>query len=165
MGSVKSERKAAASRRNGSSMKAIIQAGKVALGVSSNGRTADFDSVGIGSIPVATAKSVGFIAPKGSYSKDDLKALIAGGAKRSPNTDKCPHGVEIKYNCPECQDYEIWGNTPHAPFDFNDEEGNPHRVRAYGKQLKICFLRDGVEEPMRNLVEGELEALWEKRIK
>lgn len=105
------------------------------------------------------------VMDKGSLTKDDLKALIAGGAKRSPNTDKCPHGVEIKYNCPECQDYEIWGNTPHAPFDFNDEEGNPHRVRAYGKQLKVCFLRDGAEEPIRNLGEGELEGLWERRIK
>ena len=55
--------------------------------------------------------------------------------------------------------------TPHAPFDFNDEEGTPHRVRAYGKTLKVCFLRDGVEEPIRSLGEGELERLWEKRIR
>lgn len=144
MGSVKSERKAAASRKNGASMRAIIQAGKVALGVSSNGRTTGFEPVGVGSIPAAPANKREVF--------EMLKANLSGN--RASMSSFSAHAIE-----PELSD------TPHAPFDFKDEEGNPHRVRAYGKTLKVCFLRDGVEEPIRNLREGELEQLWGRRIK
>ncbi len=119
------------------------------FGVSSNGRTTGFEPVRVGSIPAAPAMPVGYIAPKGSHSIESLKALLAGsrvGKSEAPRDEVQPFG-------------------PHAPFDFNDEEGNPHRVRAYGKTLKVCFLRDGVEEPIRNLREGELEILWEKRVR
>jgi len=99
------------------------------------------------------ALSGGFIAPKGSFSKDDLKSMLRDAM--NSGSSRLDEGFCA---APDLQ------NVPRAPFDFNDEEGNPHRVRAYGKQLKVCFLRDGVEEPIRNLAEGELERLWERRI-
>jgi len=54
--------------------------------------------------------------------------------------------------------------TPCAPFDVN-LEGEGHRVVQVGKRLCLFFL--GAGEPVFNryLVDGELETLWEKRIK
>jgi len=75
-------------------------------------------------------------------------------------------GKKSIYSDPDVQREmrEDLSNVPQAPFDFNDENGEPNRVRAYGKFLKVCYLRDGVEEPIRNVAEGELERLWARRI-
>lgn len=92
----------------------------------------------------AAAKAVGFIAPKGSFSKDDLKAMIQAGPK--------PVGPDLS-------------DTPHAPFDFNEPtSGEPHRVTQMGKKLALFYLGSGEPTFSRYLNPGELEKFWELRI-
>jgi hypothetical protein len=114
-----------------------------AFAVAAKGRTPDFDYSG----PI--------VVPHPPANKREIFEMLKAGlsGNRGSMSSFSAHS-----EVPELQ------NVPTAPFDFNDEEGNPHRVRAYGKFLKVCFLRDGVEEPLRNLREGELETLWQKRI-
>lgn len=95
----------------------------------------------VGPVPL---NSAGFIAPKGSFTKEDLKAIIAGGA---PRAEKDLH------------------ETPHAPFDFNEpESGEPHRVTQMGKKLGLFYLGGGEPSFSRYLAPGELEKFWERRI-
>lgn len=100
-----------------------------------------------GAMGPSKTQGIAGIAPKGSFSKDDLRAMLEDKRGMFP---AALGGVAMDAG-------------PHAPFDFMDEEGNPHRVRAYGKQLKVCFLREGVEEPIRDVRDGELETLWQRR--
>lgn len=81
------------------------------------------------------------VAPKGSFTKEDLKALIAGGPKVV--TDNL-HA------------------TPHAPFDV-DIEGEPHRVTQSGKRLWLFYLGPVGPVAVRELRQGEMEQLWDKR--
>lgn len=94
-------------------------------------------------------KPISGIAPKGSFSKEDLKALISGGRK-GPEVDTT--GISLV-------------DHPRAPFDLNIE-GEPHRVAQMGKAgLWLFYLSEDGNRPVRPIAEGELEKLWEKRIK
>lgn len=107
-----------------------------------------------GSSPALPIK-LGFIAPKGSFTKDDLKAMIAG--KGNPNPVEMYRGI--------LADETPLQEQPHAPFDLNIE-GEPHRVAQMGKGgLWLFYLAEGGNRPVRPLELGELETLWEKRIK
>lgn len=81
------------------------------------------------------------VAPKGSFSKEDLKALIAA---KSPALEP------------------ILRETPHAPFDV-DIEGEPHRVTQSGKRLWLFYLGPVGPVAVRELRQGEMEQLWDKR--
>lgn len=97
-----------------------------------------------GSIPAPATNGAAdslAVAPKGSFTKDDLRALIAGG------------GVQT---APTLLD------TPRAPFDVV-VDGEPHRVSTSGKKLFLFYLGPVGPQPVRQLADGELETLWEKR--
>jgi len=95
------------------------------------------------------------IAPKGSFTKDDLKAMIAGN-----RPDMSSYASDEKFSVAGAFDH-----TPHAPFDLNIE-GEPHRVAQMGKGgLWLFYLAEDGNRPVRQLAPGELETLWEKRIK
>lgn len=79
------------------------------------------------------------VAPKGSLSKDDLKALIAG--QRAPE--------------------QSLRDVPRAPFDIPGEDGDL-RVTTQGKRLALFHVES--MSFVRYLGEGELERLWAKRI-
>lgn len=163
LGGVRTPKKEAAWKANGERLKKMY-ANARKVGETNFGGAARKDELGArdsGKGPMrdpeqpvsSPAPATPFIAPKGSFSKEDLKAIM--------NLDR---SGTLKPDWREIAVADL-NDTPCAPFDFKDEEGNLHRVRAYGKTLKVCFLRDGVEEPIRNLREGELEQLWERRIK
>lgn len=88
-----------------------------------------------------------FIAPKGSFSKEDLKAMIRDGRV---GKEGLPADTPLS-------------DTPHAPFDVN-LEGEPHRVTTMGKRLGLYYIGGGEPVFTRYLQPGELESFWEKRI-
>jgi hypothetical protein len=153
MGGAKTPKKTAAAKKRGEWMKKAF-ANQKAMEGSPKKMTADNNIADVQEFVAELPRTSPMfptdtrVMPKGSLSKEDLKAMLGGsrvGKSESPREEVQPFG-------------------PHAPFDFNDEEGSRHRVRAYGKTLKVCFLRDGVEEPLRALAPGELERLWGRRI-
>lgn len=94
-----------------------------------------------------------FIAPKGSFSKEDLRALLAGGAFGT-GARPSPNGESISLS-----------DIPSAPFDV-DIDGEPHRVTQLGSRgLYLFYVSPEGQKPIRPLQSGELERLWEKRNK
>lgn len=129
----------------------------IVLGVSSNGRTTDFDSAGVGSIPAAPATlkpSDGLVMPKGSMKLDDLKQLLKSGGRIGGSSHLAPGLLDSAGN----------PNLPCAPFDIN-LEGEPHRVVRMGSKLALQYIGGGEPVFTRHLQPGELEKFWEARIR
>lgn len=139
LGRVRTPKREAAWKANGERLKADyaeLRRLKKSLGAAPDEASRPFPV----SIPHRPEPDKGFIAPKGSFTKEDLKALI--GAK---------------------QEGRALSETPVAPFDFN-VDGEPHRVTQMGKHLGLYYLGGGEPVFARYLAEGELEKFWEKRI-
>lgn len=147
LASIRTPKKEAAWRRNGENLrKMFANARKLAeTKVVVIGRPQSFVDPEFAAQLKKDNPALPGIAPKGSFTKDDLKAMIAG---------KGP-----KLGVPEID----LQNEPHAPFDLNIE-GEPHRVAQMGKGgLWLFYLSEGGNRPIRKLEPGELETLWEKR--
>lgn len=163
MGEARTQAKRAAAKKRGAEMKRLFANARKMEGAaenlagSSNPRTVGFEPK---TRPTDEnenpSPAVPFIAPKGSFSKEDLKALIQVVPKA---TDRWKRDVEAEHN-----GSTSFLDTPCAPFDLSIE-GEPHRVRQLGKGLWLVFLGPDGEKPIRQLKDGELEQLWERRNK
>jgi hypothetical protein len=151
MGSVKSARKAAASRKNGAAMRAIIQAGKAALGVVSR------------PMPVATDPTPDDddvkVAPRPATLEGKKAAALAAMAK-AMNPQTKPNWGEIA----QPEEIRPLSEVPRSPFDVN-LDGEPHRVTIFGKNLALFYIGGGEPAYTRQLAPGELETFWAQRIK
>jgi hypothetical protein len=157
LASIRTPKKEAAWKANGERLKRMYaNARKVADAPEDEMPRARFGPSDIEVTVLTPIQTPGVIAPKGSFSKEDLKAMINDGF---PVGGQFPIGRAPR----------SWAETkplnefPSAPFDLNID-GEPHRVRQIGKKLMLVYLGADGEVPVRPLAEGELEKLWEKRI-
>ena len=106
-----------------------------------------------------------FIAPNGSFTKEDLKAMIQGVDGRIAATSKLVKTSSTLQGIAHLDKMrDELSEVPHAPFDF-EQDCERYRVRAEKTGLGLYWVGEDGEVRKRSLEAGELETLWEKRIK